>query len=167
VPFPTKSESGIRYLLTDHREAGRTGIWVGGELVLVTSLHEARAALQPNIGRGSPSPVISSETPVNWGPESGVGAPGAASSPEPSGEPHDASKAPESPTKKPGRTAIRFLEDYLSAGPQASTSVIEAAQVRGISLITLRRAKRPAGVLVEPVRGDGPRVDSWVWRLAR
>jgi hypothetical protein len=167
VQFATVSESGIRELVNDYRGAYLTGVLTDQGIVLVCSLDEARAALNPSPPQDSPSTENTLRNRTESGFKSGVKTPGGVIPSEPLREPCNASRAPGSPINKPGRAAVQFLQDHLSAGPQASTSILEAARARGISLITLRRAKRPAGVLVEAVRNNEKRVDSWVWKLAR
>lgn len=70
-----------------------------------------------------------------------------------------------SPKASPGQHASDFLVAYLAGGSKPSRTVIEAARAEGISLITLRRAKRQLGVTAEPLKSNGWKVDGWMWRL--
>ena len=72
---------------------------------------------------------------------------------------------PSSLSQSPGERAGVFLADHLAQGPRFSADVIEAAKAEGISLITLRRAKRALGIVAEPVKSNGYAIDRWVWRL--
>jgi hypothetical protein len=76
------------------------------------------------------------------------------------------------PPKRPGRgkqrdyaagyKAERFLIEYLAGGPKTAKEVIQAAKDRGISWITVRRARVVTGVVVERIRKP---IDHWSWRL--
>jgi hypothetical protein len=86
----------------------------------------------------------------------------------------EAARAPK-PPKRPGRgkqpnpeagyRAQRFLVEYLVRGTRRSADVLRAAQDQGISRITLIRAAKVAGVVVEPVRLKDKKVAHWTWRL--
>lgn len=71
----------------------------------------------------------------------------------------------QSPSQSPRQRAGSFLVDYLAGGAKPSTDVLEAAKRAGIQMITLRRAKRAIGVIAEPVKSNGWKVDGWRWRL--
>ena len=79
------------------------------------------------------------------------------------------SEPPPSPSlsqsPSPRQRAGSFLVDYLAGEAKPSKDVIEAALATGIHMITLRRAKREIGVIAEPVKSNGWRVDGWMWRL--
>lgn len=59
--------------------------------------------------------------------------------------------------------AIQFLREYLKDGPQPASEVESAAKVEGISVATLRRAKKVLGVR-SPREGFGPG-GTYVWTL--
>jgi hypothetical protein len=156
IPQKVTSETQIRSWATQFESARETGILLANrKVVLVGGVDEARA-----VTRLWTSDVIqtSSKSPIESGLKSGVVDHWAA--------PVGFNREPRRSRRNgPGRIAAKFLVDYLARGPRPSTDVIEAAQASGISLITLRRAKRSAGVIAEPVRGREQRVASWVWRL--
>ena len=55
--------------------------------------------------------------------------------------------------------AMQWLKDYLHDGPQASLSILAAAESVGIPERTLRRAKEVLGILASKDNGQ------WYWRL--
>jgi hypothetical protein len=125
--------------------------------IAVTSIEEARAVLRihgPPLPRGDSKPIESSLFDPSKGHPAADGSRGLGRQKTPHKRPGNGA----------GRVAIDFLISHLSGGPQASTGVIKAARNKGISLITLRRAKRRVGVIAEPIRQDH-RVREWVWRL--
>ena len=132
IPGTAPSEAGIRSWATLHERATETGIVVDDHLVVVADLEEARAAIASRPTRAfvtRPAPATRIKPP---------------------------------PTARQAGSGLRareFLHDHLSHGPKSSRAVIEAAQAQGISLITLRRAKRELGVLAEPVKSNGYKVE--------
>ncbi len=60
--------------------------------------------------------------------------------------------------------AVRFLRTLLAAGPRAAADVLEEAGRSGISVVTLRRAKKFAGVRTGRDGGNDPR-RAWRWFL--
>jgi putative DNA primase/helicase len=59
------------------------------------------------------------------------------------------------------KAAKEFLEGYLEDRPMPTVQVEAAARKNGVSQITLRRAKKELGVVVEKAGMEG----GWVWRL--
>ena len=49
--------------------------------------------------------------------------------------------------------------EYLAAGAKPSKDVIEAAKGAGIQMITLRRAKSALGMIADPVKSNGWKVE--------
>ena len=61
--------------------------------------------------------------------------------------------------------AMRFLQTELSTGPKPARALLHAAQGRGLSQRTLRRAKKLLAVKSER-RGKAGSRGEWVWSLA-
>ena len=59
--------------------------------------------------------------------------------------------------------ACTLLRQVLAAGPRPAAEVVQIARQRGVALITLRRARRRAGVLTFR-RGFGPKA-CYLWKL--
>ena len=109
VRFPTISETGIKYLISDHPGATETGVIVGGRVVPVASVEGARAVLAeantPSaeatpeaVADNSPVVQISFKTPI----ESAIKSAPKAS---PAVEVRSAPAAAKCPRNGPGRVA--------------------------------------------------------------
>lgn len=63
-------------------------------------------------------------------------------------------------------TAVDFLRHALSGGPVLFVKLESDAAARGISLMSLRRAKHVLGVVAQPLRQvEGRKVRAWQWSL--
>jgi Bifunctional DNA primase/polymerase, N-terminal/AAA domain/Primase C terminal 1 (PriCT-1) len=77
--------------------------------------------------------------------------------------------APDADTGKQSaiKEAEAFLLDTLADGPRSSREVEREAEAFGISAMTLRRARKQAGVRAVPVRLVGKEgIQSWTWTLS-
>jgi len=77
-------------------------------------------------------------------------------------------EAPDAPRPKAALdTAVAFLADYLKTGRHNQEAVIAAAKERGISVRTLRRAKKSLGVKSEKEYNHFTRTSTWYWQLCQ
>ncbi len=61
--------------------------------------------------------------------------------------------------------AVDWLTEMLADGPQPAAEIYDKAEAAGITKITLRRAKKEAGVLTERILGVSGS-GYWIWQLA-
>jgi hypothetical protein len=74
--------------------------------------------------------------------------------------------APSEDRKSALEIAEAFLIEMLRDGPQPATRVTDAAQLEGIAVATLRRARENLGVETSAMHVKGKRgAAKWIWRL--